>query len=113
MPLSAIFYRCFSGQLGMSVFRHIVTDLRTRNIPLILETPTFEATEVWKKEISILNCLSNLVDDSKVPETELSLVNEIASLVRSRATNKAGKASKTRARKRDVKEKSDHDSECG
>ncbi|KAG0701688.1 xylose isomerase-like protein [Suillus ampliporus] len=100
------------GQLGISVFRHIVSDPRTQNIPLILETPTFEATEIWTKEISILNCLSELVDDSDVPETELSLVNEITSLVQSRATSKVGKASKTRARKRDVTEEHEHESDC-
>lgn len=97
------------GHIGISTFRHVVSDPRTQDIPLILETPTFEATEIWTKEISALNCLSNL-DDGEVPETELSLVNEITSLVRSHATNKTGKTSKTRARKRDATE--DHDSDC-
>jgi AP endonuclease-1 len=73
-----------------------------RDIPLILETPTFEATDIWTKEIVALNRLSNL--DSEVPETELSLVNEIMSLVRSHAANKTEKASKTRARKEDATE---------
>ncbi|KAG1742021.1 xylose isomerase-like protein [Suillus lakei] len=103
------------GHLGISTFRHIVSDPRTQDIPLILETPTFEATEIWAKEITALNCLSNLVDDSEVLETELSLVNEITSLVRSHAANKvkkASKTSKTRTRKRDVTEEQDHDSDC-
>src|SRR6266481_10215378 len=100
--LSTLFYCYFSGQLGISVFRHIVSDSRTQHIPLILETPMFDATEIWTKEISTLNCLSKLVNDSKVPETELSLVDAITSLVRSRATNKAAKANKTSTRKRDV-----------
>ncbi|OJA11263.1 hypothetical protein AZE42_05677 [Rhizopogon vesiculosus] len=100
------------GQLGISVFRHIVSDSRTQHIPLILETPMFDATAIWTKEISTLNCLSKLVEDSKVPETELSLVDEITSLVRSRATNKVAKANKTRTRKRDAKEEHEHDSEC-
>ncbi|KAG1827636.1 xylose isomerase-like protein [Suillus subaureus] len=98
------------GHIGISTFRHVVSDPRMQDIPLILETPTFEAIDIWTKEISALNCLSNLVDD--VPETELSLVNEITSLVRSHATNKTGKASKTRARKRDATEDQDHDSDC-
>lgn len=113
--LAAIFYLfccCFSGQLGISVFRHIVSDSRTQNIPLILETPMFDATEIWKKEISTLNCLSKLADGGKVSETEMSLVEEITSLVRNRATNKGAKASKTRARKRDIKEEEEHDSGC-
>ncbi|KAG0701686.1 hypothetical protein DFH29DRAFT_546517 [Suillus ampliporus] len=100
------------GQLGISVFRHIVSDSRTQNIPLILETLTFEATEVWTKEISTLNCLPELVDDGKVSETELSLVNEITSLVRSRATSKVGEASNTHACKRDVTEEHEHGSGC-
>ncbi|KAG2337235.1 AP endonuclease [Suillus weaverae] len=98
------------GTLGISTFRHIVSDPRTQDIPLILETPTFEATEIWTKEISALNCLSNLVDDSEVPETEHSLVNEITSLVRSHAVKKTEKASKTPARKQDAME--DPDSDC-
>ncbi|KAG2121936.1 xylose isomerase-like protein [Suillus clintonianus] len=108
------------GHIGISTFRHIVSDPRTQDIPLILETPTFEATEIWAKEIAALNSLS-MVDDGEVTETvtekELSLVGEITSLVRSHAANKAGKASKTktsmgRARKRDVTEDQDHDSDC-
>jgi AP endonuclease-1 len=99
------------GHLGIATFRHVVSDPRTQDIPLILETPTFEATDIWTKEISALNCLSNLVD-SEVPETELSLVNEITSLVRSYATKKTGKTSKTRARKRDATEEQDYDSDC-
>lgn len=100
------------GHLGISTFRHIVSDPRTQDIPLILETPTFEATEIWTKEISALNCLSNLVDDNEVLETELSLVNKITSLVRSHAVNKTEKGSKTRARKQDATEDQDHDSDC-
>lgn len=87
------------GHLGIATFRHIVSDPRMQDIPLILETPTFEATDIWTKEIAALNCLSSLVEDSDVPETELSLVNEITLLVRSHEANKTEKASKARARK--------------
>lgn len=76
-----------------------MSDPRMQDIPFILETPTFEATDIWTREIAALNCLSNLVEDSEIPETELSLVNEITSLVRSHAANKTEKASKARARK--------------
>ncbi|KAG1839181.1 xylose isomerase-like protein [Suillus tomentosus] len=117
------------GHLGISTFRHIVSDPRTQDIPLILETPTFEATDIWTKEISALNRLS-LVDDSEVLETELSLVNEITSLVRSHAAKKTEKASrtkkasrtekaskteeasKTRTCKRNTTEDRDYDSDC-
>lgn len=92
------------GHLGITTFRHIVSDPRTRDIPLILETPTFEAKDIWTKEISVLNRLSNLVEDSEVPEVELSLVNEITLLVRSHAADKTEKAGKAHARKRDATE---------
>lgn len=100
-----------------------MSDPRTQDIPLILETPTFEATEIWTKEISALNRLS-LVDDSEVLETELSLVNEITSLVQSHAAKKTEKASrtekasktegasKTRTCKRNTTEDQDYDSDC-
>ncbi|KAG2135187.1 xylose isomerase-like protein [Suillus bovinus] len=109
------------GHIGISTFRYIVSDPRTQDIPLILETPTFEATEIWTKEISALNRLSNFVDTSKVVETELSLVNEITLLVRSHVANKTEKgnktekankterASKTRTCKRNATEDRDHD----
>lgn len=49
----------FRGHLGLQAFRHILTDPRTQAIPLILETPSFEQpTEVWGKEIAILQCIS-------------------------------------------------------
>jgi hypothetical protein len=38
----------------MECFRLIVQDSRLTQIPLILETPTFEETSVWRREIEIL-----------------------------------------------------------
>lgn len=38
----------------MECFRLIVQDPRLTQIPLILETPTFEETSVWRREIEIL-----------------------------------------------------------
>jgi AP endonuclease-1 len=47
------------GTLGIPAFSTILTDPRTQNIPLILETPSFEKPkEVWGVEISVLNKLS-------------------------------------------------------
>lgn len=103
LSFSALVFYYFSGHLGISAFRHIVSDLRTQNIPLILETPMFDATEIWRKEISTLNNLSKLVDDSWIPQTESSLMNELASLVR-RAAIKPTEASETCPRKWDTKE---------
>ncbi|CAL1705842.1 unnamed protein product [Somion occarium] len=58
------------GYLSLSTFAHIVVDPRTKNIPLILETPAFDnpgpnvsdGMDVWKKEVDILNRLSNCQD---------------------------------------------------
>lgn len=47
------------GHLGISAFQHILNDPRVQNIPLILETPSFEQpAEVWGKEIEVLMKLS-------------------------------------------------------
>ncbi|KAJ3513133.1 hypothetical protein NLJ89_g3121 [Agrocybe chaxingu] len=56
------------GHLTLQAFEHIVRDPRTRNIPLILETPSFEkAKEVWGVEINVLGRLAGaeLVAPSK------------------------------------------------
>lgn len=50
--------RWIRGTLGLSAFLTILSDPRVQNIPLILETPTFEAVEVWECEINVLNMLS-------------------------------------------------------
>uniref|UniRef100_A0A8H7Y1Y7 Apurinic-apyrimidinic endonuclease 1 n=1 Tax=Psilocybe cubensis TaxID=181762 RepID=A0A8H7Y1Y7_PSICU len=47
------------GHLGLLSFVHILNDPRTQNIPLILETPSFEqAKEIWGTEISVLQRVS-------------------------------------------------------
>ncbi|KAF6742679.1 xylose isomerase-like protein [Ephemerocybe angulata] len=49
------------GTLGLPAFHAILTDERTKDIPLILETASFERpTEVWGVEIGVLNALSEL-----------------------------------------------------
>ncbi|GLB34475.1 putative AP endonuclease family 2 [Lyophyllum shimeji] len=49
------------GEIGIHAFHHILNDPRVQNIPLILETPAFEAPLVtWTKEIETLNRLSGL-----------------------------------------------------
>lgn len=46
---------CLSrGEIGLECFRLVVQDPRLAQIPLILETPTFEETSVWRREIEIL-----------------------------------------------------------
>ena len=61
------------GHLGLRTFAHILSDPRTRDIPLILETPAYdvptssgaardrlakEGMGVWRTEVSVLNRLS-------------------------------------------------------
>lgn len=90
-----------------------------QHIPLILETPTFEAVEVWECEIKVLNMLSEVGADSgsDVEEGDTSreemledMVDDIRSVIREYRDHKekAGKKktsgsstskSKARARK--------------
>ncbi|KAL0566766.1 DNA-(apurinic or apyrimidinic site) lyase [Marasmius crinis-equi] len=50
------------GHLKLQTFRHILSDPRVQDIPLVLETPCHEENtgswDVWKKEIEILNRMS-------------------------------------------------------
>lgn len=57
------------GYLGINTFRHILRDPRTQNIPLILETPSFEQPkEVWGKEIRILQTLAGNLEATQSEE---------------------------------------------
>ncbi|PPQ68236.1 hypothetical protein CVT24_005044 [Panaeolus cyanescens] len=57
------------GHLGLQAFKHIVNDPRTQNIPLVLETPSFEQPrEVWGKEIEVLQRISGSSQRGAVPE---------------------------------------------
>ncbi|KAJ7718963.1 xylose isomerase-like protein [Mycena maculata] len=51
------------GRIGILGFHHILNDTRFQDIPLILETPSFEKPEVWAKEIAALNGLSGASAD--------------------------------------------------
>ena len=46
------------GEIGLSAFKHIVSDKRTQNIPLILETPSQDDGEIWRVEIATLHSLT-------------------------------------------------------
>ncbi|KAJ7829981.1 xylose isomerase-like protein [Mycena olivaceomarginata] len=46
------------GHIGIQGFHHILNDTRFQDIPLILETPSFEKPEVWATEIAALDGLS-------------------------------------------------------
>ncbi|RXW16255.1 hypothetical protein EST38_g9599 [Candolleomyces aberdarensis] len=123
------------GTLGLPAFASILTDPRTQDIPLILETPSFEKPkEVWGVEISVLNRLSERahggVDVSEDAEesgiqvnaslTQVDnekLVEEVSVAVKaaSKATAtkpKAVKATSSRKRKSGRDESDEDESEC-
>ena len=54
-----------SGEIGLECFRLIVQDPRLTQIPLILETPTFEETSVWRRDIEILYELQDVRGSEK------------------------------------------------
>lgn len=54
------------GFLGLGAFRQLMNDPRVQNIPLILETPSFEQpSDVWGREIAVLQRLSASVAGAK------------------------------------------------
>ena len=95
------------GFLGIRTFAHILSDPRVQDIPLILETPSFEKPrEVWGNEIQVLQRLSGIEtgDHSNISEKELTdSVREVIKLVGG-STAKKSRTSKATANRR----KSDH-----
>ncbi|TFK79502.1 AP endonuclease, partial [Polyporus arcularius HHB13444] len=102
------------GHLGLRTFAHILSDPRTRDIPLILETPAYDvptgssaaarerlATEgmgVWRAEVSVLNRLSGRLTDESGEEEEAEgggLESELEA-GRKEIANAVAKASKLR-----------------
>jgi AP endonuclease-1 len=67
--------------LGLPAFHHILTDKRVQNLPLILETPSFEKPEVWATELEVLNRLSNLVVVESTSDSD-GMVNVIKETVK-------------------------------
>lgn len=98
------------GFLGIRTFAHILSDPRVQDIPLILETPSFEKPrEVWGNEIQVLQRLSGIETEdhsnlSDTKEKELTdSVREVIKLVGG-STAKKSRTSKATANRR----KSDH-----
>jgi len=84
-------FRSLRGHLGIITFQHILQDPRTQNIPLILETPSFEQPkEVWGKEIGVLQMLTSAPGVIKSEEDLQSLVQNFKSAVEE-AEAKSGK----------------------
>ncbi|KAF8625746.1 hypothetical protein AX17_006772 [Amanita inopinata Kibby_2008] len=84
------------GYLGIRTFRHILSDPRVQNIPLILETQNFEQPkELWGKEIQVLQRLADMGLDKELPEAE---ENELADIVRGAVKRVGGTEKNKKAR---------------
>lgn len=68
------------GHIGLEAFRHIVTDPRTQNMPLTLETPKHGVIDVERTEIEVLNRMS-ILDDKEWLDQKESLQSEIATAI--------------------------------
>jgi AP endonuclease 1 len=114
--------RSSRGHLSILAFHHILTDPRTQDLPLILETPSFEVEEVWRKEVEVLNRISVQPEqegegregEEGARETLKSLEGELRDVVKaaggsSKTAAKAGSAKKT-AKKRKGKDESEDES---
>jgi AP endonuclease-1 len=96
--------------MGITAFQHILQDPRTRNIPLIVETPSFDQPMVvWGKEIAVLQALTSIPPATQSEEDLQSLVDELRSAVdigRLLEVNMKKLAESRRRGKRVVKSKS-------
>ncbi|KAJ7119140.1 xylose isomerase-like protein [Mycena epipterygia] len=91
------------GHIGIEGFHHILNDVRFQNIPLILETPSFEKPEVWATEIGALNGLSG----AEQGELE-SVVAGVKAVVKRCAADSKKPPKKAPAKKGKKKSKADH-----
>ncbi|TFK17915.1 AP endonuclease [Coprinopsis marcescibilis] len=123
------------GTLKLEAFSHILSDPRVHDVPLILETPSFEKPrEVWGTEIQVLNSLSppqpsegpsDQQLDSKTGTDNGRSMEELAERVRNavkgvsaggkgKASKKTGavKGTKRKRAKKGEDEDDNGDSEC-
>jgi len=83
------------GHIGLPAFRRILSDHRLQNIPIVIETPSFESTEIWTKEVEVLNQLSNMGDTDEDQAAVAAIETEIKSVVRvSASANAVAKSGK-------------------
>ncbi|KAJ7142105.1 xylose isomerase-like protein [Mycena crocata] len=81
------------GHIGIQGFHHILNDARFQNIPLILETPSFEKPEVWAAEIAALHGLSGADADEDKLEAVAMGVKAVVDVC---SKSKKGTAPKTK-----------------
>ncbi|KAJ7684281.1 xylose isomerase-like protein [Mycena polygramma] len=96
------------GHIGIQGFHHILNDPRFQDIPLILETPSFEKPEVWAAEIAALNGLSGVAADGL--ESVVVGVKEVVGKAAG-ASAKTKKAPKKTAAKKGKKKAKQEESE--
>ena len=83
----------------MAAFRFVVQDQRLANIPLILETPTFEETEVWRREMEMLYELQEVNGTDDEVEAKLKEMTESWRAELKEMRSKSGKGPKPKASK--------------
>ena len=92
------------GYLGIRTFSHLLSDPRVQDIPLILETQSFEKPkEVWGKEIQVLQRLVAAETDglTDVEEKELAdSVRDVLKLAGGSTVNKKPRTSKATSRRK-------------
>jgi AP endonuclease-1 len=90
----------------MAAFRFVVQDQRLANIPLILETPTFEETEVWRREMEILYELQEVTGTDEEVEAILKEMTDSWRDELKAMREKSGKGPKPKAAKGEAAAKS-------
>ena len=53
-----------------------------QNIPIVIETPSFESTEIWTNEVELLNQLSSIDDTDEDQAAVAAMAPEIKDVVR-------------------------------
>ncbi|GJE97725.1 AP endonuclease [Phanerochaete sordida] len=114
------------GHLGLRAFAHIVNDARTRDIPLILETPAFapaagaqlrpgEGWDVWSTEVRVLQRLAGAYERADETVDLEAWTDEIRAAVKKASAKAADDAAakKQRVKKRAKKAKGEDEDEAG
>lgn len=101
-----------------------MNDPRVQNIPLILETPSFERpVEVWGKEIAVLQQLSqvtaqqkendealrSIIGDARADDALVEVVRNAVKAVEATKPKKTGDSTAKKGRKRKRNEDSEED----
>jgi len=112
------------GSLGLDAFRHLMNDPRVQNIPLILETPSFERpVDMWGKEIAVLQQLSqavaeqgendealrSIIGDAQTDDALVEVVRNAVKAAEATKSKKTGESTAKKSRKRKRNEDSGED----